>query len=597
MKAPSVLEYIESLKAAAGPREIEAIATSLYESLCAGVSEKTAINKHTDYHKAVRATFPANHLEVDKNAYLYPKADGTTQIKHLHFKFTADRFNWTERNAQSSKSLVTRLKNPAVVHAERYMGCVVDCLESDDERTVSAGLIAASGRRAIEVWMLGSFEPTDDPYTVLFKGQAKRRDYDIPEDERLEFPIRLLVPASTFLKVWRRFTRSESYAALQSGLAEYEKTLQDETAAKRGAKLRAKFHSMRGKVIDRAVKDAFSDKDVFERLDVVGNDHRESAHILRHAAVNLVTFRDIQPEHNSPGASLLYAAEQLGHYVDGEDNVSSVLATLGYVAFNVDGDVPDVSDRFATSRVKIHRIDLKRLSDLGKRLDSPNQQETLSWMLDRCERVTELERELARLREQLVAEPTTPPPVEPEAIAAADDSDSHPEVDNTESDAMDKNAVESLIDSKLAAMEQRLLSAIGAGQPVAAETAPPQPAAAPPPAKPTRAKSNRGRAAEMAVDKAFERIAEYNNTRLADSDCWHISTNALQEVSGSNYAVVRRWLALPEHERMVKNHNDQYDLPPVHNRSHQYSISDVVPAFTAEDKAQMIAELDAAVVD
>ncbi len=65
----------------------------------------------------------------------------------------------------------------------------------------------ASGRRSVEILVRGSFTLTTDlpeylkpGYFVNFRGQAKKRDYDIPEDERVEYRIGVLVSAEFFLQ-------------------------------------------------------------------------------------------------------------------------------------------------------------------------------------------------------------------------------------------------------------------------------------------------------------------------------------------------------------------------------------------------------------
>ncbi|MGG6242706.1 protelomerase family protein [Nodosilinea sp. AN01ver1] len=563
---PTPTEYIKLLKACRRPEDIEAVASDLYNSLNTGVAERTLANKLTPYNKAVRAEFTAENLQVGQNAYIKQKADSSNIVQHLHFKFTTDLIDFEKHNQKSTAALDTRMDNPAVVHAGKFLDCMIECLESQDEYELSAGLIAASGRRAIEVWRLGEFTKTTDPYSVTFKGQAKRRDYGVPKDERASYEIRLLIPAEAFLKLWRQFKQSEGYKSCQAELKAFETTLKSKPAESREAELRQKFHSLRGRSIDRAIKRTFGESEALENLDSISKGHQASSHVLRHAAVNLLVQRDVKS--SSTGKALKFTAEQLGHYISGEDSIRSFLASFGYINFEVMGEVVTLDNAFKTATVRLNHADLERFNALAAHLNARNQQQAFHWLLNQGDRVIELEKELAELRRQ-VAEPkpaaettTTEPVKEPEA--------------------MPEQNVESLIDNKIAALEERLLAALAGQQQATPKTAPTQgtytaePATIVPVATEEpkteekyqlkRAIDSRGEAALEKVAAAYWAIAEHNEKQLTDSDRWYIGPRLLKDLSGVNYNVVKRWVA--EHETEIEEHNQRFELGSSHNRQH-----------------------------
>jgi hypothetical protein len=557
--APTPAEYIELLKACRRPEDIEAVATTLYNSLNIRVAERTLANRLTPYNKAVRAEFTAENLQPGQNAYIKQKSDNSNVVQHLHFKFTTDLIDFAAHNEKSTAALDARMDNPAVVHADKFLNCMVGCLESQDEYELSAGLIAASGRRAVEVWSIGDFTPTADPYTVNFGGQAKRRDYYIPKEERARYDIRLLIPAEAFLKIWRQFKKSEGYKSCQAELKAFESTLKG-TAEDKEAELREKFHSLRGGSIDRAIKRTFGESGALENLDSISKGHKASSHVLRHAAVNLLVQRDVKS--SSTGKALKFTAEQLGHYISGEDSIQSFLASFGYINFEVMGEVVTLDNAFKTATVRLNHADLERFNSLATHLNARNQQQAFHWLLGQGDRVIELEKELSELRRQLAAA---------ETVTVTTESTKEPEAVNQP--ALTAESIQKMIADGIAA-------ALAGQQQATPKTAPTQgtytaePAAVAPVAttEPAnqyslkRAIDARGEAALGKVAAAYWAIAEHNEKQLTDSDRWYIGPRLLKDLSGVNYSVVKRWVA--DHEADIEEHNQRFELGSSHNRQH-----------------------------
>lgn len=592
MAIPTPAEYVAQLQTATTTAEIEAIATALYDSLNTTTNQRTTANKLSPYNKAVAAAFPVESLIDGVNAYHQAKADGTNWFRHLHFKFTTNQLQsaFQTYNNQRSNQLEASMDNPAIVDAEKFLACIEDCLNSDDAYEVSAGLIAASGRRAIEVWELGRFTKTDDPYTVNFKGQAKRRDYDIPESERLEYPIRLLIPAKRFLAAFRAFKKHQKYAEYQTTMQARKAELKADghTPESIEAELRKAFHNIRGRSIDRAVKRTFGASGALENLDSIADGHETSSHVLRHAAVNLLTYRDVQS--NAIGKRLKFSAQQLGHFVSGEDSISAVLTSIGYINFEVKGNVPmpteieETKSRAGNRQLRVNLEDRDKFNEIAAELEAPNQQTAFHLMVNQWGRVAELERELATLRQEKQTAPT--------------------EDVTKESDAMQPTLtaadVQAMIDSSMGQILEAVKGiATPAPTPAPAEqpatvaaTVEPEPATEPePPADHNpalvtahgtdynrkRAMDSRSKDSMAKIDAAYWAVVDYNEKQLTDSDKWYIGPRLLKDLTGVNYGNVKRWFA--DHETTVTEHNERHDLNSTHNRHHgknNLTINDVV---------------------
>ena len=206
--------YFEKIKPLRNPEEIQALCEELTDGLFNATDKpKTRVNKLTSYNKLIN-TIPNEELVEGENAYIQTKADGSLWKRHLHFRFTglADT-KWNGEGGINTKTIVLdRLENRRPVNPNQYLETASKLLLSDDPHELAVGLIAVTGRRPVEILARGRFSlETDLPdyltegYFLAFKGQAKKRDYDIPEEEKLEYRIGCLVPAEFFLEAFERF--------------------------------------------------------------------------------------------------------------------------------------------------------------------------------------------------------------------------------------------------------------------------------------------------------------------------------------------------------------------------------------------------------
>jgi hypothetical protein len=135
-------------------------------------SPKSRSNKLAPYSKLVKE-LPATE---GTTGFYQIKPDGSQWLRHLYYKYTgiADT-NWAEINQKASQKVVESLADQKPIDADLYEQCVGKLLASEQVWEIGAGLIAASGRRPIEIVISGEFEEVDGE-GLKFGGQAKKRD-------------------------------------------------------------------------------------------------------------------------------------------------------------------------------------------------------------------------------------------------------------------------------------------------------------------------------------------------------------------------------------------------------------------------------------
>ena len=216
---------------------------------------------------------------------------------------------------------------------QEYLEATVKLLESNDPYELAVGLIAASGRRPIEVLVRGNFEEsTQIPeyltpgYFVDFTGQAKKDDYEA--SEAYSYRIGVLVPASSFIKAFRKFRECPEIIELLNLV---------ETSTEPPEKVNSIIEDRRGNCLRRVCKRSF--KGVQKR----NGDLELNLKSLRAMYVCLITERDC-PKSINP---LLWSSQAMGHFVNTEKvndrDLIHLRTTLSYADFYLESPVPFLS--------------------------------------------------------------------------------------------------------------------------------------------------------------------------------------------------------------------------------------------------------------
>ena len=254
---------------------------------------------------------------------------GTTLKHYVVHRCSLSKEQWDERNA--SDKVTARLDNSTEIDPDSFIEVTERLLKSNDTNALTVGIIAATGRRPIEVLARGSFSPVEgEPYKVFFKGQAKKRGKDTG------FEIPTLFPASVVIKALNRLRK---YPEIKGLVRDAVKDFPGDEA-----KQNVNIQNRRGNTLRRKVQEHFGAeggrKPVLPFRHEADSDDCKS---LRAACAALVTARDCD---GGAGAQLLFYARFLGHVADieGKENndkaLKNVLTSLGYAGYVVNQSVP-----------------------------------------------------------------------------------------------------------------------------------------------------------------------------------------------------------------------------------------------------------------
>lgn len=474
-------QYYQAIKDLRTPEEIQAVCDQLTKDLFNETDkQKTRINKLTPYSKFFK-DIPNEELIEGENAYIQTRSDGSYWKRHLHFKFTgvADT-NFNGKGGINTKTVVLdRLENQQEIPVNDYLETTTRLLQSNDAHELAVGLIAASGRRPIEILARGSFtHPEKLPkylkpeYFLNFKGQAKKREYDTPEDERTEYRIGVLVPAQSFLSAFEKFrSMPESKELMEFLKTETEKGTEPE-------QINAHIDDRRGNSLRRVVQREFL------TLPKRQKDTELNPKALRAVYVNLITERDCPKNINR----LLWASRAIGHFVD-NSNVSDrdlmhLVTTLGYSDYYIDSPVPftpeieitpiapvqpektqETKETKKMSPVSV-RVDVDTLETIKQwqtELNLPSQQSVIEW--------------LVKERLELLAKKKERPTID---------------VENLSDDEIKRKRGEEVVNEK--------------------------------------------------IRRAFEAITNYNDKQPSNAERWYIGNQTLRTVSGCNGLAVAKWI-------------------------------------------------------
>jgi hypothetical protein len=571
-------EYFDKIKDLRTPLEIKELCDRLTSNLFNETDKpKTRVNKLTPYNKVVREGFSNEELVEDENAYIQTKADGSLWKRHLHFQFTglADT-KWHGEGGINTKTVVLdRLENCREVKVNEYLETVSKLLLSDDPHELAVGLIAASGRRPIEILVRGSFAIASEippylkpGYFVSFKGQAKKRDYDMTEDERTDYRIGVLVPADAILAAFKRFRNMPETKELLGLL---------KTETKKGTdpeSINDKIEGMRGNSLRRVVAREFANF-----LPARFGDSEINNKSLRAVYVRLITDRDC-PKNI---ADILWASRSVGHFIDtqkpDDSQLRHLLTTLGYFDYYADDYVPFIAAPQKTvhekpAPLRAFESDAEVIKQLQKDWELPSQMVTIRNLIELATKAKELEAQLLETQAQITQlqqeklemqsiPPSTPPSTQ---------QSQQPQTQDLQ--AMVKQMV-ALALAEALPQNQQLTPNVQQPTPNIQR----QPKTKPETpekdwesvtSEELKASKHRG-AAEEKIKRSFLAIANHNDHKARDNNgqpdikqMWAVTNQALRQVSGCNGQLVKDWME--SHHGAINDHNAKYGLGQYHNK-------------------------------
>lgn len=493
-------------------------------------------------------------LHQDKNAGSIPTHDKEGQVKGYkldHYVIILcgiNREQWLKRN--STTRVVGRLGNDREIDPESYLEVTGKLLESLDPHELAVGLIAATGRRPHEILARAKFTSIEgEDYQVMFAGQGKKRG------DKPVFSIPTLYPAKYVIKCLSRLRKEPSTVALIGEVtAEYPNDIPAQNSA---------IDSRRNGSLNRVVRSYFGD--VGEESPVLAFRHGEeqdNCKALRAAYGALVTARDCD---RSVGSQMLYYARVLGHFVKEnptDKELQAVSTSMGYADYFANKPVPfcQTPQKEKVAQVRVTESDFETIKNYQEQWGLSNQQETVSRLIERSEKLEELGRELLEAKTQIHQ-------LEKEKLAMSQAQTQPGE--NTDMENLEAK-IERLIEEKL----NKALSKLS-GQPFTQSDNEESTSVVQERVGSSRQKDEltdwssvsdaelwatkaRG-ASEEKIRRSFEAISIYNNTEATgDGDRLAITNQALRELSGVNGLLVGDWLKA--HSDEVISHNAKFGM-------------------------------------
>lgn len=371
---------------------------------------KTWSNTLAPLNKLINA-FPLENLKVGENAFIQIKQDRSQWMRHYYFKAVgiAD-INWNSKedgiNTKAGDKNLEGLTGKKKILVSQYLETACKLLQSNHPHELAVGLIAVSGRRPIEILALAEFNRKksfkDLPagildkakdlninYYVNFLGQAKRRDHELDADEKLKYPIGLLVPTEAFLTAFNRLRSLPECLEITALVAnELAKGNTQE-------KIDEIIENRRGNSLRRVVQNEFGFIPAKEDEKNVSNKS------LRACYAKLITDRDCPKTIDD----LLWASRSIGHFIDTDspdkNKINDVITTLNYRYYYTEESVPFISLEVAPLEIdKSHRcyeVDFNKLKELGDSLGFSNQSQVIRYVLNTFENSNKLLAKIEKL--------------------------------------------------------------------------------------------------------------------------------------------------------------------------------------------------------
>lgn len=553
-------DYFEKVRPLRNPEEIEALCQQLVAQW-EGKAPKTIANNLIPYNKLMKS-LPVEELELGKNAYSYSTKDGKSIIRHLHFHPNYAGFSYEQyEQMKKNPALKTqRIENKMPLNPKGYLEKASELLLSDDWAELAAGLIAVSGRRPIEINARGTFrliepencpQPFNPEYAVWFRGQAKKRDYDLPQEDRPEFPISTLIPAKAFVKAFKRLRATPEAKEIAAFMKAEDKAGKPQEGTNKA------IADRRNRSIDRVIKNEFP-----EVLPPRHNEESDNSKVLRSAYACLAVKRDCPPQLDE----LLFASRLLGHYIIKEkasdQDLKALEVSIGYKAYYVETEMyfapePSKLRHEKPKNIKAWESDFERLKQLQEEWRLPNQQSVISKLIESVEQLKELRAKTMDLTKQL--------------------HQKEQEVEQSQQQSGDleirvERLVSKILEEKLAKMQlqpqpqQQELEQTSQPKTQAVKVEKPEKDWESVPDEELRSSKQQG-VAEEKVRRSYMAIANHNDYKASSADQkWVIGVRSLQDLAGVNHAVVSRWVEA--HKPLVDDHNAKHGLTQYHNQRH-----------------------------
>lgn len=337
MSLPDTQTFINTIQSMRDPKQIEELCKHFGHVETSGVKPKSFANRLGAYTKLIKS-IPQTELIIGQNAI---DVDGKPIHLFMHFTGLA-YIDWKNINQQADQRKIDDFVDRNPINVSKFFEVLEKLLTSSTDAELALGLIAASGRRPIEILYEAQFQEIDfakidakdsvayrNGYHIFFKNQVKKRDYD--SDERVDYPIGLLVSVDYFLYAFRKFRNSD----MGKGIREFALKMQNQ--GKTVEEIHNKIHDNIAKRVRRACEKTFN---FINSIDVATRNETASPKDLRAVYIRLLMERD-KPKKFS---EIYFAGCHLGHIQNTggkTKNLRNLANTVRYDQYYLeDGEVP-----------------------------------------------------------------------------------------------------------------------------------------------------------------------------------------------------------------------------------------------------------------
>jgi hypothetical protein len=230
-------------------------------------------------------------------------------------------------------------------------------------------------------------------YYVNFSGQAKRGDHQLDADEKLKYPIGLLVPVDAFIAA---FNKLRSLPECLEITAMVNRELAKGNTQE---KIDEIIENRRGNSLRRVVQNEFGFIPAKEDEKNVSNKS------LRAVYVKLITDRDCPKTIDD----LLWASRSIGHFIDTEspdkNKLMDLITTLNYRYYYTNETTPFINLESASiekdKSYRCYESDYNSLEELKNDLGFSNQSQCIRYILTRANKADKLESKIEKLQSKI----------------------------------------------------------------------------------------------------------------------------------------------------------------------------------------------------
>ena len=181
-RAELIADFVLRLHFLQDQESIHHLCQAEIELLEKGYPKETVAKNHLPtYVKAVKEAIAAGALTLNEgtsHSYTYQKDSSLHETQeHWALSFLKyDKQTYEKFAERTTANNNLKQDDLQPVCPDAFLDKVAELLQSEDAEELAAGIAAATGRRFSEVIEAGEIEPTDDPYTIQFSGQLKKRE-------------------------------------------------------------------------------------------------------------------------------------------------------------------------------------------------------------------------------------------------------------------------------------------------------------------------------------------------------------------------------------------------------------------------------------